>query len=72
MGYGFVVYRNGQRIARGAAALGGPCYVFDAEAIGALRGFEAAALSPGGKIWMYVNSTSVIWGLKGNAALFLQ
>lgn len=72
VGYGYAVYRNGQEIANGSAALGGPCHVFDAETVGALRGLEAAAQDPGSKIWMCVDSTSVIWGLKGNAFLSSQ
>lgn len=42
--------------------------VFDAEAVGALRGLEAAiALHNGSQLWSCVDSTSVIWGLRGTA-----
>ena len=46
---------------------------FDAEAIGALRGLQAAAKAqPGARIWICVDSTSVIWGFKGDAPRLSQ
>ncbi|KAI7908901.1 hypothetical protein M9X92_011929 [Pyricularia oryzae] len=69
VGYGFIVYRKGEITAQGSAALGGPCHVFDAETVGALRGLEAADANPGDTIWVCVDSASVIWGLRGSASL---
>uniref|UniRef100_L7J927 RNase H type-1 domain-containing protein n=1 Tax=Pyricularia oryzae (strain P131) TaxID=1143193 RepID=L7J927_PYRO1 len=72
VGYGFIVYRKGEITAQGSAALGGPCHVFDAETVGALRGLEAADANPGDTIWVCVDSASVIWGLRGSASLSSQ
>lgn len=49
--------------------------MFDAEAIGAWRGLEHALQMPeahASKIWLCIDSTSVIWGLRGDAPISSQ
>lgn len=73
VGYGFVVFSNGAQLASGSGALHPETHVFDAEAVGALRGLEAAIRAAGfGDITVCVDSTSVIWGLRGDAAMSSQ
>ena len=69
VGYGYTIFRGGENIAQGKGALGPLSHVFDAEAIGAYRGLEKAAefydVFENGQVWTCVDSTSVIWGLRG-------
>ncbi|KAI7908586.1 reverse transcriptase [Pyricularia oryzae] len=68
IGYGWAVFRAGLEFAAGSASITPESHVFDAEAIGALKGLQAAARAqPGARIWICVDSTSVIWGLRGDA-----
>ncbi|RAL58064.1 hypothetical protein DID88_009672 [Monilinia fructigena] len=71
VGYGYAVYR-GQTLARtGSGAINSISHVFDAEAIGALKGLQCALdiLQPtDGRIWMCIDSTSVIWCMRANAS----
>lgn len=73
VGYGFVVFSNGAQLTSGSGELHPEIHVFDAEAVGALRGLEAAIRAAGfGDITVCVDSTSVIWGLRGDAAMSSQ
>lgn len=69
-GYGFVVYRGVDRhcktpLASHSARLG-PAEVFDAEAHGALAGFEAAAnIDPLATIYVCLDNTAALDGLTG-------
>ncbi|RAL58237.1 hypothetical protein DID88_002284 [Monilinia fructigena] len=72
VGYGYAVYR-GQTLARtGSGAINSSIsHVFDAEAIGALKGLQCALdiLQPTDeRIWMCIDSTSVIWCMRANAS----
>lgn len=68
IGYGWAAFRAGLEFAAGSASITPESHVFDAEAIGALKGLQAAAKAqPGARIWICVDSTSVIWGLRGDA-----
>ncbi|EKV10308.1 hypothetical protein PDIG_57410 [Penicillium digitatum PHI26] len=61
---------NGTQIDTGAGAINSRSHVFDAEAIGAWRGLEWAIVvaPPRSKIWLCIDSTSVIWCIRGNAS----
>ncbi|KAI7910694.1 reverse transcriptase [Pyricularia oryzae] len=66
--YGWAAFRAGLEFAAGSAFITPENHVFDAEAIGALKKLQAAAKAqPGARIWICVDSTSVIWGFKGDA-----
>ncbi|RAL67847.1 hypothetical protein DID88_008573 [Monilinia fructigena] len=71
VGYGYAVYR-GQTLARtGSGAINSISHVFDAEAIGALKGLQCALdiIQPTDeRIWMCIDSTSVIWCMRANAS----
>ena len=63
VGYGFAIYQNGKKLADGLGAIHEQSHVFDAEAIGAWKGLQATLRKPalrGNRIWMCIDSTSVI------------
>ena len=69
--YGFVIYQHGKIMHKGSGSLHPQSHVFDAEVTGAWRGLQYALRRPElrhQKIWMCIDSTSVIWGLQGNAS----
>jgi ribonuclease HI len=71
VGYGYAIYQNGKKLADGMGTIHELSHVFDAEAIGAWKGLQAALRSPtlrGNRFWMCIDSTSVIWCLRGNAS----
>jgi ribonuclease HI len=71
VGYGYVVYQNRRKIAQGYATICADSHVFDAEAIGAWEGLHHALKDTNlahQRIWMCIDSTSVIWCLRGNAS----
>ncbi|KAG0158620.1 hypothetical protein PDIDSM_6135 [Penicillium digitatum] len=63
-------YINGTQIDTGAGAINSRSHVFDAEAIGAWRGLEWAIVvaPPRSKIRLCIDSTSVIWCIRGDAS----
>jgi ribonuclease HI len=69
--YGYVIYKNRVRIASGSGSLHEQSHVFDAEAVGAWKGLQhvlrMASSIPFHRIWMCIDSTSVIWCLRGTA-----
>lgn len=68
VGYGYVAMQQDEVVAHGSGSLHTTSHVFDAEVVGALRGLEAAvALQDGSQLWSCIDSTSVIWGLRGTA-----
>lgn len=72
LGYGYAIYRGGEA-APGYTDAGGldPCaVVFDAEALGALRGLQkTTAVAPAtARIWVCVDNTAAIWCLRGTAS----
>ena len=67
--YGYAVYRGQQQIATGRGSLHPCSHVFDGEAVGAWRGLSYALNQrPSGRVWMCIDSTSVIWGIQGTAS----
>jgi ribonuclease HI len=69
--YGFAVYQDGKQLQTGRGSLHPTSHVFDAEAIGAWRGLQHTIRQPGfntRRIWLCIDSTSVIWCLRGDAA----
>lgn len=71
VGYGFVVYQNARKISDGLGTICSVSHVFDAEAIGAWKGLQAVLGDDSlrsQRIWMCIDSTSVIWCLRGNAS----
>ncbi|KAL3955841.1 hypothetical protein ACCO45_009860 [Purpureocillium lilacinum] len=69
VGYGFTVQRNEQPIAHGSGRLG-PAEVFDAEAVGALEGLQAAiaAATNTTSIVVCIDNLAVATCLRGNPA----
>ena len=68
--YGYAIFQGQTRIATGQGSLNPISHVFDAEAVGACRGIaHAVQLAPPGHrtIVMCIDSTSVIWGIRGAA-----
>ena len=72
VGYGYAVYQNRRQIATGYGSINTLSHVFDAEIIGAWKGLRRTiGLSPDisqRRIWLCIDSTSVIWCLRGNAS----
>ena len=71
MTYGFAVYQNGKQLHTGRGSLHPTSHVFDAEAIGAWRGLQHTIRQPSlriHRIWLCIESTSVIWCIRGNAS----
>ena len=70
VGYGYVVYQNGRQIATGHGSINSLSHVFDAEAIGAWKGLQYTTRLPPEvsqkRLWLCIDSTSVIWCLRGN------
>jgi ribonuclease HI len=68
--YGFAVYQDGRQLYTGRGSLQPTSHVFDAEAVGAWRGLQHTIRQPAlntRRIWLCIDSTSVIWCLRGNA-----
>ena len=75
MTYGYAIYQAQTLIASGSGSLNPQSHVFDAEAVGAWRGLQhAMRLDPTSyqRIEMCIDSTSVIWCLRGNAPISSQ
>jgi len=73
--YGYVIYQGGKRIGSGRGSLNTRSHVFDAEIVGAARGLTHALRTPANqnqRVWLCIDSTSVIWCLRGNASLSSQ
>jgi ribonuclease HI len=72
VGYGYAIYQNGRQIAVGHGAINSLSHVFDAEAVGAWNGLQCAIqILPDirqGQLWLCIDSTSVIWCIRGNAS----
>ncbi|EDN05465.1 predicted protein, partial [Histoplasma mississippiense (nom. inval.)] len=68
--------RGNKQLASFSAALSPMSHVFDAEAVGACRALECAVKllpcvtedSSNPQIWLCLDNTSVIWGIRGSAA----
>ncbi|KAK7177446.1 RNA-directed DNA polymerase from transposon x-element, partial [Paraphaeosphaeria sporulosa] len=69
--YGYAAYQDGIIIGQGNGSLNPRSHVFDAEAVGAWRGLKHVLRTPRNRverIWLCIDSTSVIWGLRGDPA----
>ena len=69
--YGFAVYQNRKQLQTGRGSLSPTSHVFDAEAVGAWRGLQHTIRQPEFctcRIWLCIDSTLVIWCLRGDAA----
>lgn len=71
VGYGYAIYQNKQQIGSGHGSINDTSHVFDGEAIGAWRGLQHTIQLPPDvsqrRLWLCIDSTSVIWGLRGDA-----
>ena len=68
--YGFAAYQDGKQLHTGRGSLHPTSHVFDAEAVGAWRGLQHTIRQPAlrtRRIWLCIDSTSVIWCLRGDA-----
>jgi ribonuclease HI len=75
VGYGFAVYRAGRLIGTGHGAIHSTSHVFDAEAIAAWKGLDWALAhqsDPPARVWLCIDSTSVIWCIRGDASVTSQ
>ncbi|RAL64748.1 hypothetical protein DID88_001779 [Monilinia fructigena] len=64
VGYGYAIYQGQTLAATGKGAINTLSHVFDAEAIGALKGLQKALTLPSDadtERWLCIDSTSVIW-----------
>ena len=71
IGYGFAVYQNQKLLTSGCGRLDPVSINFDAEAVGAWKGLQNAITAPSfskQRIWVCLDNTGVIWGLRANAA----
>ncbi|QSZ33338.1 hypothetical protein DSL72_002926 [Monilinia vaccinii-corymbosi] len=71
VGYGYAVYKGQALVKTGSSAINSTSHVFDAEAIGALKGLQSAIEIPRpatAQLWMCIDSTSVIWCMRANAS----
>lgn len=72
VGYGYAIYQTGAQIASGYGSITDMSHVFDAEAIGAWQGLKHVIHNlpeaSQQKLWLCIDSTSVIWCLQGNAS----
>ena len=76
VGYGYAIYQNQKQIATGHGAINPLSHVFDAEVIGAWKGLQHTIRLPPDikhrRLWMCIDSTSVIRCLRGNASYSSQ
>ncbi|RAL61072.1 hypothetical protein DID88_010413 [Monilinia fructigena] len=76
VGYGYAIYQNRKQIGSGSGSINPISHVFDAEAIGAWRGLQHTLRMPqevrSQRLWMCIDSTSVIWCLRANASASSQ
>jgi ribonuclease HI len=71
VGYGYAIYQDSKQIANGHGSINSLSHVFEAEAIGAWKGLEYVIRMPAirhRRIWSCIDSTSVIWCLRGDAS----
>lgn len=75
VGYSYVVYQNRRQVDCGYSAICAMSHVFDAEAIGAWKGLQCTmrkAQLEKQRIHMCIDSTLVIWCMRGNASYSSQ
>ena len=69
--YGYAIYQNQKLLKTGRGSLNSRSHIFDAEAAGAWQGLREALNDPTlrmRRLWMCIDSISVIWCLRGNAS----
>ena len=69
------MYQNRKQLHRGRGSLNPTSHVFDAEAVGAWRGLQHTIRQPAlrtRRIWLCIDSTLVIWCLRGSPSSTLQ
>ena len=70
VGYGFAIYADGTLKATGKGKLSPTSIVFDAEVVGAWKGLQHVTLEfpelMDRRIWVCLDNTGAIWGLRGN------
>lgn len=70
VGYGYAVYQDGKQVGKGYGSINTTSHVFDAEAIGALTGINRVLTMPmhirSQRVYMCIDSTSVIWSIRGD------
>src|ERR1700712_4948271 len=65
----YVAYQNRRQVLQGFGAINPVPHVFDAEAIGAWNGLLRVLPNlKDRRVWMCIDSTSVIWCIRGNAS----
>ncbi|KAK8096411.1 uncharacterized protein PG998_014279 [Apiospora kogelbergensis] len=68
LGYGYVVFEGQEKIAEGKGGMDKCGVVFDAEALGALRGLQKAVeLAPNSAITICADNTAAIWSVQKDA-----
>ncbi|KAK6858788.1 hypothetical protein PG995_005352 [Apiospora arundinis] len=68
LGYGYVVFEGQEKIAEGQGGMDKCGVVFDAEALGALRGLQKAVeLAPKSAITICADNTAAIWSVQKDA-----
>jgi ribonuclease HI len=74
--YGYAIYQNRKQIGTGHGAINPVSHVFDGEAIGVWKGLQHTIRLPANvrhrRLWLCIDSTSVIWCLRGDAAVSSQ
>ena len=76
VGYGYAIYQGQELVTTGKGSINSTSHVFDAEAIGAWKGLSKAIQLPPElsrrRIWLCIDSTSVIWCIRGDAPISSQ
>ena len=72
IGYGFAVYQNKKLLSSGCGRLDPISINFDAEVVGAWKGLQRVITAPPSfsrqRIWVCLDNSGAIWGLRANAA----
>src|SRR5438045_3523151 len=72
VGYSYAIYQNGKQLATGYGAINSLLHVFDAEVNGAWKGLQRTIRLSSDirqcRLWLCIDSTSVIWGLCRDAS----
>ena len=72
VGYGFAVYQNKKLLSSGCGRLDPISINFDAEVEGAWKGLQRVITAPPSfsrqRIWVCLDNSGAIWGLRANAA----
>lgn len=73
LGYGYAIYAGQKKVEEGRGGMNIHGVVFDAEALGALRGLQTALeLYPGEPVTLYADNTGAIWSAQKDASTTSQ